>query len=528
MKLKLIPLLVAAAMLTGCSKGSSSADEQSSSQISDSVQTQQTSAETAAFMDVMPVISIQTDSDDKNVLDFVKKPVAEHVTKSRATWDYGFTAPTPYYEHCSVTYTDTDGTRAIDAAPAQVKVRGNWTTMYNKKPLRIKFDEKQSMPGMADGNKFKNWLLLAEYKDGSMLRNKTALTIANEILGADGLYASDAQFVEVEINGEYFGVYLLCEYAQINKDRINITEPQEGYEGTDIGYFLEYDGYYYTEDELHSFKVFYNKDAELKAYDGEGGSRTSTPLAKGKNNVGFSIKSDIYSKDQTNFIHHFVDNVYNIMYYAAYENKAYVFNSDYTEISETSDITPQQAVEQVVDINSLADMYIISELACDADLYWSSFFMYADFGEGGSKKLTFGNPWDFDSALGNKARCVSGEGYYAANILSDVNGNYRCINPWLAVLMYCDWYTDIIKTKWTLSYDDGVFTRAIDNISSDTAAYAAAFERNYDKWDNIIHNDAGNELCQAAAACKTHAECAEYFSSWLTKRVAFMNECWHL
>ena len=245
-----------------------------------------------------------------------------------------------------------------------------------------------------------------------------------------------------------------------------------------------------------------------------------------KNAVGISIKSDIYSQAQHDFIAGFVDNVYNIMYYAAYENKAYVFDEDFKEIHETTSLTPQEAVEKVVDVDSLADMYIISELTCDADLYWSSFFMYADFGEGGAKKLTFGNPWDFDSALGNKDRCEDGTGYYAANVLYDVNFSYKTINPWLAVLMYQDWYTDIIRTKWKAAYEGGIFGQTIKMITDDAEKYAPAFERNYDKWDNILHNSAANELSRSAAACKNQQECADYLASWLTKRVEFMNSCW--
>ena len=105
------------------------------------------------------------------------------------------------------------------------------------------------------------------------------------------------------------------------------------------------------------------------------------------------------------------------MYEAAYFNKALVFNDTYTAISETNDITPQQAVEKVVNVDSLADMYIISELTCDADIYWSSFFMDADFSAGGDVRLTFEAPWDFDSSMGNKDRCADGTGFYAANIV---------------------------------------------------------------------------------------------------------------
>ena len=537
MKPKLLPLLLSALLLAGCSNSGSSSQSESSSQ-NGSVSSSQTESSSQAQVadadkyelgDVMPVLSIQTVSDDADAIDFATKPVARHVAQSIASWTPGYKIPkAPYYEACTVTLTDKGGSTLLDSVSAQVKVRGNWTTMYNKKPYRIKFDEKQSMLGLAGGKKFKNWLLLAEYKDGSMLRNKSALAMADEILGKDGLYASDAAFVEVTINGNYFGVYLLCEYAQANKNRINITKPKEGYEGTDIGYFLEYDGYYYTEEALNSFKVGYNNDAKLTPYDGNGGSgKKRSPLSGGENDVGFSIKSDIYSQAQHDFIAGFVDNVYNIMYHAAYDNKAYVFNDDFTEIKETADITPEEAVRRVVDVDSLADMYIISELTCDADIYWSSFFMYADFGEGGSKKLTFGNPWDFDSALGNKDRCEDGTGYYAANEVYDVNHNYKSVNPWLTVLMYQNWYTDIIKEKWTAAYDDGVFERGIKMVQDDASEYAAAFERNYEKWDNIRNNEAGNELCAAAAACQTQAECAAYLADWLGKRVEFMNGEWH-
>ena len=187
-----------------------------------------------------------------------------------------------------------------------------------------------------------------------------------------------------------------------------------------------------------------------------------------------------------------------------------------------------------MDVDSLADMYIISELTCDADIYWSSFFMSADFGENGDGKLRFEAPWDFDSAMGNKDRCIDGTGFYAANIVPDVNGGvsgggeYDTINPWLAVLMYEDWFTDIIREKWTDAYDSGVFSEAVDMIREDTENYSAAFERNYERWDNLRDKSAfGSELSKAAANCKTHDEAADQLADWLDKRVTFLNDYWH-
>ena len=145
-------------------------------------------------------------------MDFVTVPIARFVSEIMITYTPGFKIPTePYYEACTVTLRDPDGSILIDGAQADVKVRGNWTTTYDKKPLRIRFNEKQSMGDLNDGNAFRNWVLLAEYKDASMLRNKTALSMAREICESDGMYASDAELVEVDINGEYWGVYFLQE-----------------------------------------------------------------------------------------------------------------------------------------------------------------------------------------------------------------------------------------------------------------------------------------------------------------------------
>jgi hypothetical protein len=371
-----------------------------------------------------------------------------------------------------------------------------------------------------------------------MLRNKASLYAAREILSEDGLFAADSEFVQVEINGEYYGVYLLADMQQVSKSRVDITEPEKDYAGTDIGYFLEFDGYYINEDELYGFPLDLAGNAALTAYTGTDEKPTMQALPVDdrdpKKPVGITIKSDIYSKEQHDFIANFVNKTYTIMYEAAYNNKAYIFDESYTDISETTEITPRQAIEKVVDVQSLADMYIISELTCDADIYWSSFFMDVDFGEGGSKKLTFEAPWDFDSGLGNKDRCIDGQGFYASNIVPDVNGGpvgngeYNTVNPWLVVLANTDWYQDIVRKTWSKAYDGGVFERTFKLIENDKTKLEADFIKNYKKWNNIIDNgDFADELSDPARSCMNEAQAADFLLKWLRSRVDFLNSQWH-
>ena len=530
---KLALLFMTCCILTGCHASSSQTIPPSDSAAQTGNQSSQSGS--PAFMSTLPVISINTVRQDADALDFVTKPVASLVSKQIASWTPGYQMPPePYYENCKVSVYMPGESTPVTTADAQVKVRGNWTTNYNKKPLRIKFAEKQNLLGMNSGAEMKNWVLLAEYKDASMLRDAAMLGISRDLLSEDKLYASDAALAEVQINGQYWGVYLATEQQQVSKERVNISKPKAEYTGTDIGYFLEFDGYYYSEEPLQSFHISYADNAPLKPFDGEGGSgEMLTCLPENgsdpKTDVGFTIKSDIHSQEQHDFIASYVENVYRIMYAAAYEHKAYAFSEDYSQIHETDAMTPQQAVEAVVNIRSLAEAYIISEIACDADLYWSSFFMSADFGENGDRKLTFTAPWDFDSAVGNKARCADGTGFYAGGIIPDVNGNsFFTVNPWLAVLMYEDWYQDDIREIWTKAYDSGIFAKRISEITTAKDAYADAFTRNNERW-GISTNDPAvtSELVRFSKKCKTQAEAADYITEWLGKRIAFLNNAWH-
>ena len=488
----------------------------------------------------LPILSIETVNRGADATDFVTKPVAPHVSEQIASWTPGYVMPpAPYYEACTVSLRSGDGEILLESCGAQVKVRGNWTTTYPKKPLRIKFDEKQSLLGLNGGAEQRNWLLLAEYKDASMLRNKAALYMSREIMGPHGLYAADADFVRVELNGEYLGLYLLADMQQVSSRRVNITEPEEGYAGTDIGYFLEYDGYFTDEDALHSFPLDFADNAKLRVYTGDPSStRAERPLPKSrfdaKKPVGITIKSTINSQEQHDFIESIVNNVYRIMYEAAYNNKAFVFDADYGRIVETKALTPRQAVEKVVDVQSLVDAYIISELTCDADIYWSSFYMDADFGPEGDGKLRFEAPWDFDSSMGNKDRCIDGKGFYAANLVPDVNGGrsgggeYDTINPWLVVLVYQDWYQELVRKTWTEAYEHGVFSRCCEMIEADSALLRDEFELNYARWDNIrSRSEFDAELSEPARRCATEAEAAAFLQQWLSSRVEFLNSQWH-
>ena len=111
-----------------------------------------------------------------------------------------------------------DGALTLDGALTQIKGRGNSTWQNPKKPYNIKFDKKTDLFGMG---KAKKWSLLASFHENSLLRNPTAFTMA-EMLGLH--YTSQYRHVDLYINNEYQGNYILCESVEVGGNRVEIND----------------------------------------------------------------------------------------------------------------------------------------------------------------------------------------------------------------------------------------------------------------------------------------------------------------
>lgn len=102
-----------------------------------------------------------------------------------------------------------------------IRGRGNSTWNMDKKPYKIKFDEKQSIFGYAAD---KEWVLLANHADKSLLRNITAMKLS-EIVGMEWTPAMLS--VEVYFNDEYLGCYTFSEHKKVSKARVNLNIVEE-------------------------------------------------------------------------------------------------------------------------------------------------------------------------------------------------------------------------------------------------------------------------------------------------------------
>jgi len=456
------------------------------------------------------------------------------------------------YVNAAVTVRDCEGYE-FEAAAARVRIRGNYTATYPKHPMRIKFDRAWAMCGLNDGQAMKNWVLLAEYKDSSLLRNSTIFYIANSLYSTTGNYCTDFRNVEVYINGEYYGLYVLCEQQQVNEYRVDLPEPTdpEDLHTDDLteqelaalkdghtGYLLEYDGYYFNEDPSVTFSIRYDEVTrpngqtflpssaanEPRADDGGASGEASRGFGffgfgRGvlgdTRQTGFTIKSDIYYEEQNAFIRHTMQTVWDVLYDAVYTDHSdlsvhpyHTMDGDGNYIAAPAITTAYDAVASVVDVDSLVDMYILQELAQDGDLDWSSIFFAVDMSPEGSRKLVYTAPWDFDSAFNG-----STDRLYVMN--DD--------NPWFVLFYGQDWFWQRLSARWDEGREAGIFTGVIEMLDTVTAVNADAYDRNAERWSRSGIGSPGPSGEVSGETGNAHVRAEESLRSWLEARISALD-----
>lgn len=233
----------------------------------------------------------------------------------------------------------------LESAATSIRGRGNSTWGWPKKPYNLKLAEKQPILGMP---KHKRWCLLANYMDRTLLRNKTAYYLASQTSLA---WTPHCEYVELFLNGEYQGQYLLAEHVKVDKNRVAITEmtPQDNAgEALTGGYLLELDFHFDNVWQWH------------------------TP-----HNVPFAVKSpddDELTAVQFDWIKNHIAEVENCLYGSDFKN-------------------PTTGYRRYIDAQSFVDYWLVYEITVNHELgNPGSVFLHKDRGG----KIVAGPVWDFD------------------------------------------------------------------------------------------------------------------------------------
>ena len=270
-----------------------------------------------------------------------------------------------------------------------VRGRGQASFRFEKKSYQIKLENKVSLGGM---EKAKKWILISNALDRSLLRNKITMDMAR----AAGLaFTSESEFVDLYMNGEYRGNYLLTEKVEIREGRVDIrdlgkaTEQVNGV--SNLGSFPRIGSSKYKAGAKKHYDIPVDPaditGGYLLEYEGYAWRYGDAASAFGtKRGAALAIKSPKYaSAAQLAYISDFVQRFENA--FSAADGKDPASGMHYT---------------QLADLDSLVRRYLVEEVSKNYDGNSSSLYFYKP-ADSQSNLLYAGPAWDYDSSYGSYA-----------------------------------------------------------------------------------------------------------------------------
>ena len=351
--------------------------------------------------------------------------------------------------------TNTNST-LTNAEIKKMKGRGNTSWDADKKGYNVTFKEAISIAGMEKGKKYS---LISNFQDPAMARNR----ILYDMSDAVGVpYASDSRMIDLYTNGTYQGTYQMCQKIDVGKNSLMPDIADDDY-----------------------------LDAET------GGVKAD-----------FSFVAEIDPSPSNDDFHFTVQNLGNITMKspeleAADPNiasvRGYVKNKLTTMWNKLS--ANAADLDDYIDLDSLAKVYLINELGKNWDSGAASFYLTYKPDANGKYKFFASPVWDYDNSLGNargvandlrRLNCTDYElpsgwwstikgGYSGANFLATSAKQSVIMN-----VVYKVWFEDFLPAIDTLN-STGVNTGELysgdvyKNIISGSAAM------NYKIW--AMYND---------------------------------------
>ena len=310
-----------------------------------------------------------------------------------------------------------------------------------------------------------------------------------EIFSKMGRYASRTELVELEINGEYQGVYVFMEKLKRDKNRIDIKklEPTDT-DSTAItgGYILKIDktagGDLNLDETLEYFEDNWEDDA---LYTSDISFRSNYNIYG--NLIDFAPFDGPYHSKQyleTYFLYDYPksDEITEMQ-------KSYIqgYIHDFETALLTDDFSSDlRTYTEYIDLESFVDFFVINEICRNVDGYRLSTYMYKDRGE----KLKMGPVWDLNIGFFSGDRVPMDD--WVINYNNFVSQDPWMMPFWWPRLMEDPLFTEMLKDRWNnlrlniLSLAE--LNRMVDMAAGNLRNNGAA-DRNYSRWDRQIGID---------------------------------------
>ena len=285
----------------------------------------------------------------------------------------------------------------------QVKGRGNssWS-LYPQKSYKLKLDKKTDLFGFG---KNKHWALVSCFHDRAFLRNK----FASELGKALGVVGMDMTWVDVVYNGEYHGVYMLCEHLRVGENRVEIFDWEDEAESV-AGklYKAVKSAAALTAEDKSALETQMSEDLSwmsdgLVVFKGQTYDLSDYGLRKDYDFSGGylfeidSLKDGITRFETPGGLNVHVDKPEFADSNAAMYNAATSLWTRFEQACASADgrCADGARYTEIADLDSMVAFWLVNELMGQGDTI-NSRFSFID--QGG--KLTFGPVWDYDFSSG--------------------------------------------------------------------------------------------------------------------------------
>jgi len=325
----------------------------------------------------------------------------------------------------------------------RIRGRGNSTWGMPKKPYRIRGNSRNDL---FERNNVRNWALIANYSDKSLMRNYITHLLGRSLGTLE--YTANVIFTEVYFNGRYDGLYCLQDHQESGPSRVNVEGFTTDAHGniTDVGFMIELDSLdrnpgavslesnqpnieYFTVDNRHWFIKYPQFDDN--GFDG----------------------NPAFHRQAVTWIKNYVTNAHN----AIQSRNMVIFDT-------------------LCDRASFIDFFLINELTKDVD--GAAFSVFVNKKPGG--KLCMGPVWDFDLAYGNADYIdFLPQGWW---ILAA--GQHL---PWFRSLMTNNGFYEDFRTRY-LEISSTNIRYTIESIDSIREIIRPAALRNFNRWQILNSN----------------------------------------
>lgn len=297
----------------------------------------------------------------------------------------------------------------------EIRGRGHSSWKGAKKPYKIKLAEKTSLLGM---NKNKHWALLKFYEP-----TIAGMELGN-IMGMD--WTPSTRPVEVVLNGDYIGLYLLTETNRIDKNRLNIFEQPNWNEDESTipyGWLVEIDNY----PELNQISIKENSSWNLKVtYH----SPDSLSTAQKQWLIGefMTMNAAIYDEDKKH-----------------------------------------STWEQMIDVDAMARFFIIQEVLDNSDGFHGSFYLHKDMAD--DARWVAGPLWDLSCNQRTKT-----------DYTFRMKTSYNFTPHWIGELIKDENFCEAVREAWEDFYPHQL-TLWIRGIEEHILPCREAFEQDKIRWN---------------------------------------------